>query len=632
MAKVLIRHCALRLVRHGGWSWGAEPRELARRALAALPGLLAKALAELIPAERVLVVTQPVKLTLSVSLADLLEGRLQSQRASRPAEALAMALKAALRQALEQAVGRPLAQALQPDPSKTGTAGVAMPSPVEARDGNAAPLASATRATEPMADPAPDALLFRLLAAWGEQKRLVRRLRALPEPLLRRWHLLLLEGPAKGNPQCADQTIAEMEAIARDIGVPLTAGAPERPEDRLAGRLAVAVTAALRLGLAPVTAAARAALDRILPVSAKNPAPVADEPVRTAPPEPAATRALAAAAIHPGETWEAQIECVLPFLILGPLVKMGWLDLLAASFERPQQALAPLAAALANKTLAEPRNGWRREPDASRDAAVFAGCREPVPEHELVQFAATAADLCAGAEASLAQAVLAGRDVAKPLILLASSQPSGLLLLDPDGLFPAVFGADIDALAAWLPDDGLLWLAGDTSALAAPLAAAGLRWLAPQPPAGAVARTVFDRGRRCFTNDPDAPDGRLLAQARAMAARDDELDELLAMLVQGRRAVVNAGDDRLERGLTAAAGCGLATLAWTLWREREAVSPQLALLRFGDLGAAVRFERDAVRVRLPLGRRFQDLDRAGLLADVPRVPWFAGRTLVFSGG
>jgi hypothetical protein len=58
----------------------------------------------------------------------------------------------------------------------------------------------------------------------------------------------------------------------------------------------------------------------------------------------------------------------------------------------------------------------------------------------------------------------------------------------------------------------------------------------------------------------------------------------------------------------------------------------LALHRFADLEATVRFERDAVRVRVPLGRRHADLLRGGLLSDVPHVVWLGGRTLTFSGG
>jgi hypothetical protein len=81
-----------------------------------------------------------------------------------------------------------------------------------------------------------------------------------------------------------------------------------------------------------------------------------------------------------------------------------------------------------------------------------------------------------------------------------------------------------------------------------------------------------------------------------------------------------------------AAALALGTLAWSLWRERESVTPLLALQRFADLGARVSYRPDRVEVRLPLGRRFLDLRAAGWLDDVPDVPWFDGRPVRFTRG
>jgi hypothetical protein len=69
-----------------------------------------------------------------------------------------------------------------------------------------------------------------------------------------------------------------------------------------------------------------------------------------------------------------------------------------------------------------------------------------------------------------------------------------------------------------------------------------------------------------------------------------------------------------------------------LWRTRERTDPLLALERFGDLDAVVRFDEDRVRVRLPLGKRFRDLKETGLLEDIPAVSWLGFRRVVFSGG
>ena len=46
MDAIRIRHCRLRVVRHGGWSWGADPRRLVDQVTQRLPAWLAQALAE----------------------------------------------------------------------------------------------------------------------------------------------------------------------------------------------------------------------------------------------------------------------------------------------------------------------------------------------------------------------------------------------------------------------------------------------------------------------------------------------------------------------------------------------------------------------------------------------------------
>ncbi|WP_228053712.1 hypothetical protein [Streptomyces antimycoticus] len=126
-----------------------------------------------------------------------------------------------------------------------------------------------------------------------------------------------------------------------------------------------------------------------------------------------------------------------------------------------------------------------------------------------------------------------------------------------------------------------------------------------------------------------APDMRLAAELPAHAQR---CADLVTALVTERRAVPLAQDGGLERTVTLAAALGLSTIAWTLWRECETPDPLLALDRFADLEATVRFEAAAVRVRVPMGRRHADLLRGGLLADVPDVAWLGGRTLTFSAG
>ena len=64
------------MVRHGGWSWGPQPQRLVDQVIAALPSLIAGRLAELAHHGAPDVeITEPVRIAVSLRLADLLAGR-----------------------------------------------------------------------------------------------------------------------------------------------------------------------------------------------------------------------------------------------------------------------------------------------------------------------------------------------------------------------------------------------------------------------------------------------------------------------------------------------------------------------------------------------------------------------------
>ena len=71
-------------------------------------------------------------------------------------------------------------------------------------------------------------------------------------------------------------------------------------------------------------------------------------------------------------TWEMPIESALPFLLIGPLARTGYLDTLAAVFAaaRISDALPLFAMALAYKVLAPPKRGWLREPSRALGGAI----------------------------------------------------------------------------------------------------------------------------------------------------------------------------------------------------------------------------------------------------------------------
>jgi hypothetical protein len=235
-------------------------------------------------------------------------------------------------------------------------------------------------------------------------------------------------------------------------------------------------------------------------------------------------------------------------------------------------------------------------------------------------------------DAVVTRALADGHTAGEPLVLVTVGERAddGLLLFDREGLFPVAWADDAPGLLpAWR-------IFGSPPILAAPAAVGALRRLADDGASFAVATPPAraERWRRLpphqlWTNTDDPA---LTRHAGGYQQAVDLATELARALVAERAAAPLADGPALGRSLLLAAGLGLGTLAWTLWREREPADPLLALERFADLSARVSFEQDRVRVRLPLGSRHSDLSAHGLLADVPGVPWFGGRVVEFSGG
>ncbi|WP_331453850.1 hypothetical protein [Streptomyces sp. SS162] len=349
-----------------------------------------------------------------------------------------------------------------------------------------------------------------------------------------------------------------------------------------------------------------------------------------------ATRAPAprgsATAARPA-TGEVRVWSALPFLLTGPLARVGYLDAVAPALAGARLADdAPLfAAALAYKVLKATGRGWRRDERDSEAAAAFAGLAPPVPEQALTRFADTARPALPVLDGVLALAVCRGHDPADPLLLTGAG--GGLLLLDAQGVFPVAWTSGAaELLPHWrnsgrpavLVCDGPLppGTLGVLDAAAVPFLT-GVRPLRGEPAVRLPWRTPLWTGAARPLADP--------ALAAALPGHTARTADLVSALAE-RRAVPLARHAALERTAALAALLGLSTLAWTLWRDRETPDPLLALGRFADLEATVRHETGAVRVRVPLGRRHADLLRGGLLADVPDVPWLGGRPLTFTGG
>jgi hypothetical protein len=337
---------------------------------------------------------------------------------------------------------------------------------------------------------------------------------------------------------------------------------------------------------------------------------------------------------------EVSVASALPFLLLAPLTRFGYLQTLTAVLEAadllPQ--MRSFATALAYKVLEPPERGWQRHPTAVLAAASFAALAVTDSEPALAAFAQHMSAYLSPLDAVLTETLMTGHNPLQPLLLYRTEPAPGLLVVDVEGLFPIAWAEGLEPLLPMLTrcQDSLLLIpqAAASPQLLGQLHRAQARFVTDAPPTRHEPwRPVrHPRSGRWWTNDPMTPASQLVKAAQLLADTAEETASLWHGLAVQRPTVGGSPNSALDRSLTLAAATALGTIAWTLWREREPVVPHLTLARFRDLDARVRFSRDAVRVRLPLGRRYLDLYEHGLLEDVPDVLWFDGRVLQFSGG
>ncbi|GHH66634.1 hypothetical protein GCM10017673_12510 [Streptosporangium violaceochromogenes] len=590
-SEVVVHRCTVTVVRHGGWSWGPEPRSLVHRVVNTLPDLLAQHFGEHLTGEGPDVeIAGPVVVTVR-------PGRWP---ASGPmaADVLISPEDAPLPGAVPYASfeGTPFEGAFE------GPSGADGPQPVM-----------------------PAAALFGELAERGELGPL---LALLPDDSVRAYLLALL---GDGDPRTARSPVAGRvfaELALRTDPVRLARALPGLPHDLSRTTPGETIASLSGLLIELVTRLGREGVARLVR------SPPFPSPVRTSGPgTPPQTPAAVAGTRRATAAGEVQVWSALPFLLAGPLARVGYLDAIGPALGGLGLiGDAPLfAAALAYKVLGVTGRGRRR---AERDvvaAAAFAGLAPPPPEEELTGAARRLRPALPVLDGVLALSVSRGHDPADPLLVTGAA--GGLLLVDAQGLFPIAWTGDVSGLLPHWRACGspvVLVCGGPLAAgCLKDLAAAGVPFLTAVRPLRGDPVTRLPWRTPLWAAEGARVEPRLAAELPGHAER---LGRLVLALVTERRAVPLAADEDLERTATSAALLGLATIAWTLWRDRETPDPFLALTRFADLAATVRYERAAVRVRVPLGRRHADLLRSGLLADVPDVVWLGGRTLTFSGG
>ncbi|WP_221352082.1 hypothetical protein [Streptomyces beigongshangae] len=568
--EIAVRHCTVTVVRSGGWSWGPDPRALVDQVVDALPEALRDHFAQQLAGDGPDVeITEPVTVTV------------------RPD-------------------GTPAEVRITP-------AGGAEP-PVDASAARPVPFGESFAPARPPWAAPPAAALFRELA---ERDELDAFLALLPDRSLRVYLLALLaEDDASAGPLFAE--LARRALLAGTAGAlpgHLRATAPGADPNRLLADHAASATREEITGLVRSLSAGPDGPGQPDRAAGEPPRPVGGAPVPCA----------------PGQ--EVRVCSVLPFLLAGPLARIGYLDAVGPALAGIELAgRAPLfAAALAYKVLGATPRGWRRTEQDRVAAAAFAGLDPPVPEEDLTDFARRARPALPLLDGVLALSVCRGHDPADPLLITGTDD--GLLLVDAQGMFPIAWAEDTARLLPYWRTCGrppvLICEGPLPSGAMRELAAAGVPFTTAVPPLRGDPVTRLPLRPPLWAAGDRPPDPRLAAELPGHAAR---LADLVTALTVERRAVPLADDGSLERTVTLAAALGLSTIAWTLWRGRETPHPLPALDRFADLDATVRFEADAVRVRVPLGRRHADLLRGGLLTDVPDVVWLAGRTLTFSGG
>jgi hypothetical protein len=654
MARLTIDRCIIRVVRRGGWGWGADGRQLVDAIRRLVPALVARHLAECWPDETSASLSTPVRLTLTLPRGELTRAMAAADGPHAPfppGTDFAVRVEQAVRAAVRQAV--------------------AADRPVE----STAVIARSRRQERPIdAGSCVRAPLVALLTRWQAEGLLAARARRATAEQLSAWLQSFERGLASDpvaprRPADAEWTSAVADARALFIG--------EASPALLGLRAAVvaAVDLVWRLGamprgdqlaqvmVGPATAGIDASDSDVPPLiahvdtRARSASAGADDAVAPAldPSEPhdplvpagePRSRAGHSAGPEVGapvaarQAGERHIASVLPFLMLGPLARTGYLDALAAAFDAAGRLSdLPLAgAALAYKALGVPARGWRRTPADLWTAITVAGLDAVVPDGDIARASRDVSGHLALADDELTRVLMSGHEHDRPLLLTRTGDPAeGFLLSEIDGLFPIAWRASTRDLATAVegghPLTVLIPASAATGDVLSQADAGGWRFITDAPSGrGEAWRALrLPHAPRRWTNDGVTPGPELLRIGEPLLEAADAADASWRALVD-RVAVVPRGDWALERSTTLAAGVALADIAWTLWREREPTAPALALERFGDLDARVRFDDDGVHVRMPLGRRHQDLLAHGLLRDVNGVPWLGGRTLRFAGG
>lgn len=340
---------------------------------------------------------------------------------------------------------------------------------------------------------------------------------------------------------------------------------------------------------------------------------------------------------------ETVCNSALPFLILGPLARTGYFDLLnvAMSAAKTTECLPAFAAALALKVSKEPKRGWLHDDDSKVCVCAMAGGLSELPSTEMQRLSERAELYCSALDTHLSGRLLDDDSECQifHVAQVKTDEQSQVLLSDTKGHFPVALVDSFQQLdQLLLPFQDRTLLAISPSLLSpewlSSCESSGLRFVIDRPPArGESWRQIpGKRGAKYWTNDTSSSPSRILQAGRCLETSTEASDLFWDVIASRRLAVPLAKDRVLEDSLSLAAGVSLSQIALDLWGEREETDPTLAIDRIGDLGCCVRFRSQSIQVALPMGKRSADLAKCGYMDDIANLPWLGGRTLTFSQG
>jgi hypothetical protein len=644
VAEILIDRCTFRVVRRQGWSWGLSPERFIEDALKQLPDLLAAKLEGFFADDAESVYEAPLRIAIKLPPATFDKEFFSSSLTSLASISSlgAVPLEERLQRALCAALGKP--PAIPPELDS-------LPSSKQVRF---AP--QHVDSTSPISEGEPLQRFLLLLAA---KKELQRFLAFFSVQELEVWQAALDRGR---------QTTTIQEERTRLILEELEAALPPDKRSPITDRttllritLLLAAETANKLRLPLADPHLWIALERLLPHSASadlfgRELPLSSdessaasvvpiEPVEHptfANPVPAVRPHSCAPAFSDPMEWSTQVHSALPFLLLGPLHRIGYFSTLSAVLDAAHLSDKAhlFAAALAYKVLDPPDRGWRRTSPVQHAAAVFAGMPRPLPDEALYEFSRLIATHTGPLDHWITDTVASGRDTSSPVLLrrAESEHLSGFFVFDPSGCFPLAWVDASPAAIGLLRSIGspVVLVSGEASGprVLKELDQAGLTFVTGVPPVRGEAWCPVMQGpsRLGWTNHAHPSSEFLVLAARMLEISSLEAASFWEQFGIARPALPRAKLPGLEGCITLAASVALGILAWQLWKERGRTTPQQALERLGDLDASVRFSGETLQVGLPRGRRHMELLDAGLLAPVRDVHWLRGRRLEFGLG